>query len=94
MYKIYMQISEFTARAVCVLHQQKQLLVYSNLGRAGSGYFVIRKFSFFIFCSCSHTLFKLPIEDSVHCLKFIFTFIADLLLCLNFEEIVCTGLYD
>lgn len=46
------------------------------------------------FCSCTHTLFKLPIEDPVHCLKFIFTFITDLLLCLNFEEIVCTGLYD
>lgn len=46
------------------------------------------------FCSCSHRLFKLPIEDPVHCLKLIFSFITDLLLCLNFEEIVRTGLYD
>lgn len=43
------------------------------------------------FCSCSHTLFKLRVEEPMHCLKFIFTFITDLSLCLNFEEI---GLYD
>lgn len=37
------------------------------------------------FCSCSLTLFKLPIEDPAHSLKFIFTFITGILLCLSVQ---------